>query len=217
MQNFNSFYYHPQESYFFHGTGRFSLHYENRDKSKVENKQVDVLKSILELGILPAEDHLAKLLLKETQTISLAKSRLYARVYAQMFGDNPNSNILSYEFGTNKFWKKHFMRDTVKALFTYKNFDLLPIIYQNLKNRFSFEEFLNSFNIFHHKEKWRSNQCILEDNYPIIFAIKQKDISEIKLPYGLDLYEVRTSKVIKPEQVAYIEVPINLLIKLKHF
>ena len=124
-----------------------------------------------------------------------------------MFGASPNSNALSYEFGTNKFWKKHFMRNTVKALFTYKNFDLLPIIYRNLKNRFSFEEFINSFNILHHKEKWRSNQCFLENNYPIIFAVRQEDVSEIKLPYGLDLYEVRTSKVIQPEQVAYIEVP----------
>jgi hypothetical protein len=194
----------------YHGTGRYGLHYLNRDKSQPTGKTHDVLRSILSEGLVPAKDHIARVALPIAETVSLTRERLYARVYGELFGQNNNGRSdLEYVFGDYTDWAKFFIEETRRQARTYANITWLPRIAWNMATRFSIAELREIANVEHHKKRWYVNQNGIKGNYPCVLGLEGSAISPIKLPIGLDAFEVRHGEVIPPDQIRFIETPEN--------
>lgn len=192
----------------YHGTGRYGLHYLDRNKSQPTGETCDVLRSILEKGLVPAKDHIARVALPIAETVSLTRERLYARVYGELFGKNDNGKSdLEYVFGDYVDWAKFFMEETRRQARTFANITCLPRIAWNMATRFSLTELRQIADVEHHKKRWYANQDGIEGNYPCVLGLEESAISPIKLPIGLNAFEVRHGAIIPPDQIRFIETP----------
>ena len=192
----------------YHGTGRYSLPYKARDKSTVTQGQFDVLDSILRNGLLPARDHISKVVLSALETISFTYERLYARVYAELFGQSRGSRSqLSYVFGESSDWSDFYMGETKRHAYSLRNITWIPRIIWNMATRFRWSDIGTIADYDHQRRRWLANQAEIPGNYPIVFGIENTLRSRIKLPYGLDRYELRCADPVPPEQIRFIETP----------
>lgn len=193
-----------------HGTGRYARHYHQRDKSKSDNGVNDVLAKILQEGIQPQEDIVAKLLLPTTRTISLTRNRPYARCYAEMFGsDVKQTDQLSYRFGSKEDWWSYYIKTTARETVHAKNLLWLFTLFRNRWSRFSLRErFMRPSRLKTREEqRWLSNRAQITGNYPLIFGIPQEDIEPMTLPSGIRNFEVRTADPIEPAAIRFVEAP----------
>ncbi|MCJ7740889.1 hypothetical protein MUP32_06295, partial [Candidatus Microgenomates bacterium] len=116
------------EAAFWHGTGKFKLDVQTRHPT-------DVLSGIAKEGIIPHPDVWVYQDGKPLVSTSLANSRMYARVYAQMH-EAEGSN-LQYLFGSRYFWASFFYDGMVLPYL--KNFfrsEVLTVLNSSVRNKY---------------------------------------------------------------------------------
>jgi hypothetical protein len=197
-----------QEGAMFHGTGRYAIGYEGRDKRKPTGRTVDVLKEVLSKGIQPQKDIISRIFLPVEETISLTRQRMYARCYAELFGqDEEKRTNLEYTFGEMKDWWPYFVHETSDNILSPRSALLMPAVIKNLMRRFSKEEILHIFDKYDLLKRWNVNRARIRGNYPMIFGIQAAAIEPIPIPHGLDYFEIRCDRPVSPEALKFVEVP----------
>lgn len=192
----------------FHGTGRLANDYDGRDKSKPNGKIKDVLTSVVTEGLQPQSDHIAKLILPVTQTISLTKQRIYARLYGEKFGeDDEKETHLQYTFGPHNQWWKYYIDECMRRGQNLRNARWLNTLHKNFKTRFTAEEAKYWRNEDFHKARWFANKANVEGNYPVIIGVNESAVKPMTLPLGLSDFEIRSETDILPDSIKVIEVP----------
>lgn len=190
-----------------HGTGRF--HYDEQEKI------IDVLRSIIDAdGLKPlVEDPWLPIEGKLQKTISLAKIRMYARIYAELH--QFQGNKLEYSHKSSKFWFWAIgLRQMLAAPLQIPT-HLLKLNFQK-----DSEQQLNKlFTKYIKKSSIPSSGFLLRllnppfsdivGNYGVIFGIKKDTVSPLKIDQRYELYEDRTNREIPISSFSYIEVPWN--------
>jgi len=205
----------------FHGTGRFARGYFDRDKTKPNEEVVDVLKSVLENGLLPQADIIAKLVLPVEKTLSLTPQYVYARCYSERFGSSANGNGLEYVFGTYDEWWSYFMNETrKKVLRSIENILWIPKIRKNFRSRFSINEKIEFVKKCSRGKQellndWEMNKVSIKGNHPIVFGVVRDSITPISLPVGIDQFEVRSGDACLPSSLKFVAVPVVCLTEVQ--
>lgn len=204
-----------QRDLHWHGTGRY--HYNlDYDGPQETTDIVDTLKGILkDKGLLPlVRDPWMKSNNEYKVTISLAKIRMYAAVYAFM---SQKEKERIYTYGSRFFWL--FMIDMT-------NFFEEPI--DVIKHFFIFTFRIGNKTLRKYQSKFRSHSKLVDfktfflqlfymstmrsdipGNYPIIIAIKRKNLRCLNINTGFDYFESRVDKPVKLEDISHFEVPSN--------
>lgn len=195
---------------YWHGTGRYH-------HGKSEGKVIDVLDEIIKNhGLKPlVKDPWLKAGNDYRYTISLANIRMYASVYALIHQDQ--SYKLPYIYGSRFFWS--FMtglNNFIKApldiiyhalLFTFKKKRKQIAGFQSKVRKGKKLKNLKTFVLqLMYMPFIRSD---IKGNYPIIFAVKRKNLRFINLDSGFSYYEARTENPVTFEDVSHIEVPYS--------
>lgn len=185
-----------KQTEYWHGTGR----YQYRD-GKVE----DVLKGMIEQGgLLPQTDDID--LVGTMDSVSLARSRTYARAYADMHengekGERNGSALLwSAAFigplamkiaQEEKVWRSA-NRQRVKEHFTASN---SARWYEKVR-----QEPTGTLGIF-------ARGSDIDGNYPILFGVKESAVAPAKTSDSVAVHEVRSTDPIGFGDLTHIEVP----------
>jgi len=187
---------------FWHGTGRWQ---------HGEHGTVDVLKSLCDTaGLKPARDVYAVFGGSDrhiVHSVSLCRSRMVARSYADMHGlgwkeKNRYGDALTWtSYYYSLFYARLFTVDGVKMLRRWKTWRTL-----------SHDE--NGDNTWGKKVNKQARDvwdifCLGSDisgNYPILIGVKSLD-SQLKLEKPMSHYEVRADKRIGVANISHIEVP----------
>jgi len=196
----------------FHGTGRFARGYEGRDKRKPNGQIIDVLGEILGKGIQYQVDVISRVFLPIEKTVSLTRQRMYARCYAEIFGeDDERKTHLEYAFGTLADWWPYFVHETVDNMLSPGNASLIPVVVKNLLSKFTRDEIMHIFDRYHLLKQWNVNRARIKGNYPMIFGIRESAVEPIWIPHGLDFFEVRSDKTVPPDALKFVEVPLKFI------
>lgn len=191
-----------KNSKFWHGTGKY--HYSG-------GATINVLLNIIkDKGLTPTKDVYGVFLNgKITNTISLSKSRIIARSYADINGKgkfevNRYGDALtwvSYYYGL--FYARLYIFDLYKIIKYYK------IWHQLSHNKDGHNEWGKKTNKSA-KDVWDIFYLgtDINDNYPVLFGIRKLD-SCLAIDKKYQKYEVRSSKLIKFSDFSHIEVPLN--------
>ncbi|MBI4836674.1 MAG: hypothetical protein HY817_05465 [Candidatus Abawacabacteria bacterium] len=200
----------------FHGTGRLHWGYAGGDKSHPNGQLIDILTAVANEGIKPQADHIARLLLRSAETVSLTRQRIYARCYGEFFGsDDQGSTDLAYVFGSMEGWQPYFFGETSRAMKSRVNAPYLPTAFKHLLTRFSLADIRRVMDVKHHTARWLVNRATIQGNHPVVFGVEIDAVTCLPLPHGLNFFESRTAKVIPPESVKLIEVPLSKIAEVK--
>lgn len=203
---------------YWHGTGRY--HYQHASSSRYEGvnteRVVNVLESILEQGALTQHTDLwVKFDGQIKKTISLAPSRMHARLFAHI---HLREGVwLKYVFGGTRFWMGFFIFLALWQVF----------IKGTKKGRGTATLALVSTKSLQHIRAWASAICRLEkyrilplwraydfrsdiqENYGVLFGIAHNAVKgEGLIPFTKGL-ETRVEHNIKLSEVTHIEVPLE--------
>lgn len=206
-----------KENLYWHGTGRYQYNSNYEDNEDKEKDLIDVLESIIKnQGILPlVKDPWMQTDKGFHYTISLATVRIYSTIYAMLF-DVRQKTTVAYLLGARFYWSLVL----VFLMFISSPIGFLESIYfqmklgtKMLKKTQSRTRNLNEirhFKIYLLQLSYTSFlRSDIQNNYPIIFAIKEKNVEVLEIKKGMSLYEVRTENKIKLEDISHIEVPIS--------
>lgn len=180
-----------------HGTGRYKHE---------ENGIQDVLKNIADTGqIQPKEDRFD--FTGTMHTVSLAKSRMYARAYADMYGEKPDS---SERYGDSLFWACAFLGSiAVEASIEMEVWK--PSGYYSMMchlGRAGISEWYKKVNSSPHNSMVDiyTGKSDIEGNYPVLFGVREVD--GVKTSRAVALHEIRSDKPIDiHNDVTHVEVP----------
>ena len=187
---------------YWHGTGRYK-YTENRDT-------VDILGGIgREGGLIPHEDDWDE---KRgvVNTVSLARSRMYARLYAGMF--SPGGRPIENELGSREMWGAYFfgtsgvrvVLDNLRVL-TRRGMQEARDVYRDKLdrwgNKISGESSVRSF-----VETFLDGTDI-QENYPILIGIKRNMGLHTQGSRFIDLHEGRAEHPILLDGITHLEVP----------
>jgi hypothetical protein len=191
-----------KQTEYWHGTGR----YQYRD-----SKVVDVLKGMIEQGgLLPQRDDID--LVGAMESVSLARSRTYARAYADIHengekGERHGSALLwSAAFigplalkiaQEEKVWRSE-NRQRVKNHFATSN---SARWYEKVR-----QEPTGTLGIF-------AKGSDIEDNYPILFGIKEGIVTPTKTSESVAIHEVRSTEPVGFNGLTHIEVPASRVLE----
>lgn len=203
MSDFTKYY---NENLYWHGTGRY--HYTK------DGNIEDVLNKILsEDGLKPlVKDPWLKTDETYKYTISLAKNRAYASIYAFVHQNKDidiknlflSRTLWAYLIGINNLIHEPvavvktaitflFRKDATKQLAGFQT-----KFQKDVKIRRTF------FGQLFQMPQMRSD---IPHNYAIIIAIKKDQIKEASMTSGFHFYEARTEQIIPIEDFSHIEVP----------
>lgn len=192
----------------FHGTGRMANDYDDHDKSKPNGKIKDVLVGILTEGLQPQADHIAKLILPVTETVSLTRQRVYARLYGEKFGeDDQKQTHIEYTFGNHDEWWRYYITECMNRGQNLRNARWLNTLHRNFRTRFTPEEARYWRDKEFHKARWFANKATVSGNHPVIIGVEEEAVNPMLLPLGLNDFEIRNATAIAPEKIKLIEVP----------
>lgn len=185
-----------KQSEYWHGTGR----YQYRD-----GKVVDVLKGMIEQGgLLPQTDDID--LVGTMDSVSLARSRTYARAYADMHqnGENGERN------GSALLWSAAFIGPLALKIAQEEK------VWRSA-NRQRVKDHFAASNSAKWYEKVRreptgtlgifAKGSDIEGNYPILFGIKEGTVAPTKTSESVAVHEVRSTEPISFGDLTHIEVP----------
>jgi len=203
---------------YWHGTGRY--HHYHADDSRYQNvdmkRVVDVLESILEEGALTKHTDLwVKFHGQLKKTVSVAPSRMHARLYAHI---HLREGVwLEYVFGGTRFWMGFFVLLASWQIFAKSSQE---------ERRFAKWTILNR-NLFKQVRAWGSAVCNLDrykilpfwraydlrsdiaENYGILFGIKREAIQgDGMLPF-IKRLEIRIEQEITLADMTHVEVPLE--------
>jgi len=182
-----------------HGTGRYK--YE-------DGKIVDVLDGMAVKGSIEPHDDKFDML-GDMRTVSLARSRMYARAYADMHGKGHEE---LERYGKSLFWASAFLGavavEAAKEAKVWRPSGYYRML-DHLRNANAVEwykkvtrvENPGVTSVYKHGSD-------IEKNYPVLIAVK--DVEPVKTSKAVALHEVCTIQPISlSEDVEYIEVPRN--------
>lgn len=185
-----------KQTEYWHGTGR----YQYRD-----GEVIDVLKGMIEQGgLLPHRDDID--LVGAMDSVSLARSRTYARAYADMHenGERGKRN------GSALLWAAAFIGPL--ALEIAKEGKVW-----RSENRQRIKEHFSASNSAKWHEKVRQEPTgtlgifargsDIQGNYPILFGIKEGTVTPAKTSESVAVHEVRSTEPICFSNLTHIEVP----------
>ena len=176
-----------------HGTGRYK--YEN-------GEVVDVLKGILqEKALTPYQDTWDRKRLNKF-SISLARSRGYARLYASLFF--PVNKRSWKELGRRFLWSCRYLLPSLWV--AWKEFVPLPFIpdYKN-KTATSTIKLARKPQSLFYMFLWGGTD--ISANYPVLIGIKRGVYKATSSSRFVDLYEERISTPISVHDFTHFEVP----------
>jgi hypothetical protein len=186
--------FYPEASYW-HGTGRY--------KYTKDGDIVDILKGMIaEGGVIPHDDDWDWKLGK-IQSISLARSRMYARLYAGMY--MPDGKRIEHEYGPRWLWFHYFV-DTARIAAILEHFSPYGLLtdYQYKLTRWArkitVEPRRKLFSVF-------KNGTDIEHNYPILIGIRGTAIQPLVGARVFNLHEARSASPIGFKDMTHIEVP----------
>lgn len=185
-----------------HGTGR----YQYRD-----GEYIDVLKKISNAqALLPKYD--AFDLDRPMCSVSLARSRMYARAYADMHG---NGSQERERYGNSLFWACTFMGDiAIEAALESRSWS--PRGYRKMMNHLANADTVN----WYKKMTSMDNPTVLSvyrqgsdiaGNYPILFGVDSAHVRASSVSRAVDIHEVRSEEPIAISSMTHIEVPRSRL------
>lgn len=203
---------YPQATYW-HGTGRY--HYYNSNDSRYASNGgiVDVLESILATRELSGHHDLwFQPGGKNIETVSVAPSRMHARLYAHIH--LCDGEWLEYVFGGTRFWMSLFVLLASKEI----------LLGRKQKGWWGFiraivrPSFVAHARTYAHAIRHRTNtlpplwrgydlRSDIEGNHPILFGLKKEAIRNNDVLPFLRKFEVRIPEPILIKHVTHIEVP----------
>lgn len=185
-----------KQTEYWHGTGR----YQYRD-----GKVVDVLKGMVDQGgLLPQTDDID--LVGKMDSVSLARSRTYARAYADMHehGEKGERN------GSALLWSAAFIGPLALKIAREEK------VWRS-DNRQRVKEHFEASNSAKWYEKVRQEPTgtlgifakgsDIEGNYPILFGVKQGVVAPARTSDSVAVHEVRSTEPIRFSDLTHIEVP----------
>jgi hypothetical protein len=181
---------------FWHGTGRFQYS---------GGKKVDVLESMLKAGgITPQHDDID--IVGDMQSISLSRSRLYSRAYADMHQHGPCSE----RFGSSLFWAAAFIGPLGAKMAVGEKM-------WKKQNRDRVKAHFDSSNSANWSQKVRSEPTgtlgvfamgsDIPGNYPVLFGIKTDSAEKSNTSEYIAIHETRASNQLGFGDLTHIEVP----------
>jgi hypothetical protein len=183
------------EAGYWHGTGR----YKYNDKGDV----VDVLQGLIaERGLVPHDDDWDQKR-GQVKSISVARSRMYAKLYAGMY--LPNGEPLVGEYGPRWLWIQYF------AITSWA----LAFVEYVLPSRF-IPDYRHKLALWAQKVTRVPRKTLysifrygtdISDNYPILIGIREGAIATFPGSKFFDLHETRTGSPIPFESMTHLEVP----------
>lgn len=202
---------------YWHGTGRY--HHYHAGHSRYEgvdtNRVVNVLESILEDGALTQhEDPWVRFGGQLKKTISLAPSRMNARLYAHI---HLREGVwLEYVFGGTRFWWGLFVMLALWKIFTKRDEKERGFVKLVLFNKNFLKHIRAWGNAVHRLERypilplWRvyDLRSDISDNYGVLFGIKREAVQGGLVPFVKGL-ETRVEHEIKLDDMTHIEVPLE--------
>lgn len=204
---------------YWHGTGRYHYYHANdsRYEEATQERVVDVLASILNEGALTGHQDLwVKVGGQYRKTVSVAPSRMHARLYAHI---HLREGVwLEYVFGGTRFWTGFFI--------FIASFGIISRI--DKKEREFIKWTIFNKNFLKHARTWASAiRCNLDQyivlpfwraydlrsdisgNYGILFGIKRSAIKGDGILPFIKNIEVRIEKTIQLEDMTHVEVPLE--------
>jgi hypothetical protein len=187
---------------YWHGTGK--LQYK-------DGKVLDVFEEMLSHGGLrPAKD-IFDPKMGEMMSISLARQRMYARVYADMHAYN---GVRKHDrYGTPIFWAYYFiMASIIQVLREFKV--LNPTLYRD-QMRQGHDKTSNQWSV---KVKTNPDRSVgvffnkgsdILGNYPILIGIRDGAYKQLETSEGIQLYESRIGSTIPVSNFTHLEVPTD--------
>lgn len=206
------------KTFYWHGTGR----YQYKD-----GKNVDVLEEIINnKELIPNRDPYNSLT-GIANTISFALSRMYARIYSDMYLDE--SKKPTYEYGSRFFWATKFIAETTLKGISEASKDIgLKNIAKDpkgfmgrLKNnnrswigKFRSDAFTNPKPI---NKIFTNLQTDISGDYPVLIGVAQDSFQPIPTSGYIGKYERRSRDPVPLNKFTHIEVPLKKVIEVQHF
>jgi len=199
---------------YWHGTGHY--HYQHPGDSRYgtvhSTRTINVLDSILEIGGLANHQDLW-VRTNTRKTVSLAPSRMHARLYAHIHLFE--GVWLKYVFGGTRFWMGFFFYIAVSDIVSQISRGQLNFIRQVALNKNFFKQFrtwasaLRDLTEFKTLPMWRAYdlRSDIKGNHPILFGIKKEGAEGEKVMPFLRRFEVRVTENIPLKHFTHIEVP----------
>lgn len=201
---------YASKTFFWHGTGR----YQYRD-----GKVIDVLEEIINnQGLIPNRDTYDSLT-GVANTSSFALSRMYARIYSDMYLDENKKPV--YEYGSRFFWATKFIGETAlkgigEALkdIGFNNIAKNPRGFmKRLKN--NNRSWVNKFRSDAHtnpksiRKIFTDLQADISGDYPILIGVEQNAFQPNTTAEYISKYERRTKDSVPQSKFTHIEVPLK--------
>ncbi len=213
-----------QRAEYWHGTGRYHHYYADHSRYEdVDTKRVvNVLESILEDGALTKhEDLWVRFDGQLKKTISLAPSRMHARLFAHI---HLREGVwLEYVFGGTRFWMGFFLILALWQMFTKRGqkvraFAKLALFNKNsLKNIRAWGSAICHLDGYPILPLWRAYdlRSDISENYGVLFGIKREAIQGDGLVPFVKGLETRVDHEIKLSDMTHIEVPFENVAETK--
>jgi hypothetical protein len=203
---------------YWHGTGRY--HHGHASGSRYEKSGdeniIDVLESILKDGCLAAhKDVWVKVRGEFAKTISLAPSRMHARLYAHIH--LYEGVWLKYVFGGTKFWMGFFILLGLRELRRVRRENSREIAYNLRPGREMFRQArawgsaIRNLDAIKILPLWRAYdlRSDIRGNHPVLLGIRGSVARNASAMPIFSNIEVRLRGSIPLSQVTHIEVPLE--------
>lgn len=193
-----------KQTEYWHGTGRFQ--YRN-------GKIVDVLQGMIQQrGLQPQRDDID--LVGVMHSVSLARSRAYARAYADMHENGKKGE----RHGSAHLWAAAFIGPLALGIIKEEKM-------WRSENRRRVQEHFNASNSAKWYEKVRkeptgtlgifAHGSDIEGNYPILFGIRKGIVTPAETSQSVAMHEVRSTDSISWDDLTHVEVPEEKVVETK--
>jgi hypothetical protein len=182
------------EASYWHGTGRY--------KYSENGEVVDILKGMIQEGGLVPHDDDWDTVIGKVQSISLGRSRMYAKLYALMYLPH-NQKI--YEYGPRWLWF-HYFAGTIRIFARIRYLTPYKILkdYQSKlalwAKKITSDRRKNLYHIFRYGSD-------IQDNYSILIGIKGAAVKPLNNSPMFSMHEIRSGSPIHFHDMTHIEVP----------
>jgi hypothetical protein len=197
---------------YWHGSGRYQYVFG-------KEKGIDVLEEIIKNnGLLPQmKFHYDDNIEGTKDSISLAKIRMYASIFAYVF--ESKEKFLQYKFGSRFFWL--ILIITTNFIYTPRNLLYLTFHYsyrkgkdrmKSVQSRAIKPEKIKDLKLFILQYLYLPfTKSDIYNNYPILIAVKKEELEIQKFEKSFDVFEARTKNIISFENISHIEVPFTAI------
>ena len=203
---------------YWHGTGRYHHHHavDSRYEAVDMKRVVHVLESILEEGALTEHTDLwVKIDGQLKKTVSVAPSRMHARLYAHI---HLREGVwLEYVFGGTRFWMGFFMLLATRQILTKSNKEARALAKWTILNKDLFKHArawgsaIRDLDRYKILPFWRAYdlRSDIAGNHAVLFGIKRRAIQGDGVLPLIKRLEVRVDHAIKLADMTHVEVPLE--------